>query len=64
MLGYVHLTAGRPVLERRAAAIVPEKAPSLFLPFFTGSLVVVATVLAFLLRSRGLLPFCLCLAWA
>ena len=53
-----------PALERRAAAIVPEKAPSLFLPFFTGSLVVVATVLAFLLRSRGLLPFCLCLAMA
>ena len=51
-------------LERRADAIVPEKAPSPFLPFFTGSLVVVATVLAFLLRSRGLLPFCLFLTMA
>ena len=51
-------------LERRADAIVPEKAPFPFLPFFTGSLVVVATVLAFLLRSRGLRPFCLCLAMA
>lgn len=51
-------------LERRADAIVPEKAPSPFLPFFTGSLVVVATVLAFLIRSRGLLPFCLFLTMA
>ena len=51
-------------LERRADAIVPEKAPSPFLPFFTGSLVVIATVLAFLLRSRGLLPFCLFLTMA
>ena len=51
-------------LERRADAIVPEKAPSPFLPFFTGSLVVAATVLAFLLRSRGLLPFCLYLIMA
>ena len=51
-------------LERRADAIVPEKAPSPFLPFFTGSLVVAATVLAFLLRSRGLLPFCLFLTMA
>lgn len=51
-------------LERRADAIVPEKAPSPFLPFFTGSLVVVATVLAFLVRSRGLLPFCLFLTMA
>ena len=51
-------------LEHRADAIVPEKAPSPFLPFFTGSLVVVATVLAFLIRSRGLLPFCLFLTMA
>ena len=51
-------------LERRADAIVPEKAPSSFLTFFTGSLVVVATVLAFLIRSRGLLPFCLFLTMA
>ena len=51
-------------LERRADAIVPEKAPSPFLPFFTGSLVVIATVLAFLIRSRGLLPFCLFLTMA
>ena len=51
-------------LERRADAIVPEKAPSPFLPFFTGSLVVAATVLAFLLRNRGLLPFCLYLIMA
>ena len=51
-------------LERRADAIVPEKAPSPFLPFFTGSLVVVAAVLAFLIRSRGLLPFCLFLTMA
>ena len=51
-------------LERRADAIVPEKAPSPFLPFFTGSLVVAATVLAFLIRSRGLLPFCLFLTMA
>ena len=51
-------------LERRADAIVPGKAPSPFLPFFTGSLVVVATVLAFLIRSRGLLPFCLFLTMA
>lgn len=51
-------------LERRADVIVPEKAPSPFLPFFTGSLVVVATVLAFLIRSRGLLPFCLFLTMA
>lgn len=51
-------------LERRADAIVPEKAPSPFLPFFTGSLVVVATVLAFLIRSRGLLPLCLFLTMA
>lgn len=51
-------------LERRADAIVPEKVPSPFLPFFTGSLVVVATVLAFLIRSRGLLPFCLFLTMA
>lgn len=51
-------------LERRADAIVPEKAPSPFLPFFTCSLVVVATVLAFLIRSRGLLPFCLFLTMA
>ena len=53
-----------PELRQRVAAIVPEKAPFPFLPFFTGSLVVAATVLAFLLRSRGLLPFCLCLAMA
>ena len=53
-----------PELRQRGAAIVPEKAPFPFLPFFTGSLVVAATVLAFLLRSRGLLPFCLCLAMA
>ena len=51
-------------LERRADAIVPEKTPSPFLPFFNGSLVVAATVLAFLLRSRGLLPFCLFLTTA
>ena len=51
-------------LERRADAIVTEKAPSPFLPFFTGSLVVVAAVLAFLIRSRGLLPFCLFLTMA
>ena len=56
--------AAEPELRQRAAAIVPEKAPSLFVPLFTGSLVVAATVLAFLLRSRGLLPFCLYLVTA
>ena len=56
--------AAEPELRQRAAAIVPEKAPSLFVPLFTGSLVVAATVLAFLLRSRGLLPFCLYLVMA
>lgn len=56
--------AAEPELRQRAAAIVPEKAPSLFVPLFTGSLVVAATVLAFLLRSRGPLPFCLYLVTA
>ena len=56
--------AAEPELRQRAAAIVPEKAPSLFVPLFTGSLVVAATVLAFLLRSRGPLPFWLCLIMA
>ena len=56
--------AAEPELRQRAAAIVPEKAPSLFVPLFSGSLVVAATVLAFLLRSRGPLPFCLCLIMA
>ena len=56
--------AAEPELRQRAAAIVPEKAPSLFVPLFTGSLVVAATVLAFILRSRGLLPFCLYLVTA
>ena len=56
--------AAEPELRQRAAAIVPEKAPSLFVPLFTGSLVVAATVLAFLLRSRGSLPFCLYLVTA
>lgn len=56
--------AAEPELRQRAAAIVPEKAPSLFVPLFSGSLVVAATVLAFLLRSRGPLPFCLYLVTA
>ena len=56
--------AAEPELRQRAAAIVPEKAPSLFVPLFTGSLVVAATVLAFLLRNRGPLPFCLYLVTA
>ena len=56
--------AAEPELRQRAAAIVPEKAPSLFVPLFTGSLVVAAMVLAFLLRSRGPLPFCLYLVTA
>ena len=56
--------AAEPELRQRAAAIVPEKAPSLFVPLFTGSLVVAATVLAFLLRSREPLPFCLYLVTA
>ena len=56
--------AAEPELRQRAAAIVPEKAPSLFLPLFTGSLVLVATVLAFLIRSRGALPFWLFMGMA
>ena len=56
--------AAEPELRQRVAAIVPEKAPSLFVPVFAGSLVVAATVLAFLLRSRGPLPFWLFMGMA
>ena len=49
--------ASEPELRQRAAAIVPEKAPSLFLPVFSGLLIPLCTALAFLLRSRGALPF-------
>ena len=44
-------------LQQRADAIVPEKAPFRFLPFFSGSLIVLAGVLAVLFRSKGALPF-------
>ena len=40
-------------LERRADAIVPEKAPFPFLPFFTGSLLVICAVLTVLFRNAS-----------
>ena len=56
--------ASEPELRQRAAAIVPEKAPSLFLPVFSGLLIPLCTALAFLLRSRGALPFWLLMGLA
>ncbi len=56
--------AVEPELRQRAAAIVPEKSPSLFLPLFAGALIPICVALAFLLRGKGLLPFCLFLAMA
>lgn len=40
-------------LERRADAIVPEKAPFPFLPFFAGSLLVICAVLTVLFRNAS-----------
>ena len=56
--------ASEPELRQRAATIVPEKAPSLFLPLFSGLLIPLCTALAFLLRSRGALPFWLLMGLA
>ena len=53
-----------PELRQRAAAIVPEKAPSLFLPIFSGLLIPLCVTLAFLLRSKGALPFWLFMGMA
>ena len=56
--------AAEPELRQRAAAIVPEKAPSLFLPIFSGLLIPLCVTLAFLLRSKGALPFWLFMGMA
>ena len=56
--------AAEPELRQRAAAIVPEKAPSLFLPIFSGLLIPLCATLAFLLRSKGALPFWLFMGMA
>ena len=56
--------AGEAELRQKAAAIVPEKSPSLFLPVFTGFLVPLCTALAFLLRGKGTLPFWIFLGMA
>ena len=56
--------ASEPELRQRAAAIVPEKAPSLFLPLFSGFLIPLCIALAFLLRSKGTLPFWLLIGLA
>ena len=56
--------AAEPELRQRAAAIVPEKAPSLFLPIFSGLLIPLCVTLAFLLQSKGALPFWLFMGMA
>ncbi len=56
--------AGEAELRQKAAAIVPEKSPSLFLPVFTAFLVPLCTALAFLLRGKGTLPFWIFLGMA
>jgi len=56
--------SSEPELRQRAAAIVPEKAPSLFLPIFSGLLIPLCITLAFLLRSKGALPFWLFMGMA
>ena len=43
---------------------MPEKAPSLFLPIFSGLLIPLCVTLAFLLRSKGALPFWLFMGMA
>ncbi len=48
--------AGEAELRRRAAAIVPEKNPTVLLPVFTAGIIVIAGVLAFLFRAQAL-PF-------
>lgn len=46
--------AAEPELRQQVSAIIPGKAPSLFLPFFSGALIVIAPLLAFLFGSKGL----------
>ena len=43
---------------------MPEKAPSLFLPIFSGLLIPLCVTLAFLLQSKGALPFWLFMGMA
>ena len=56
--------AGEAELRQRADAIVPEKSPTLFLPIFSGALIPLCAALAFLLRSKGALPFWLFIGMA
>mgnify|MGYP004465693185 FL=1 len=56
--------AGEVELRQKADAIVPEKSPTLFLPIFSGALIPLCVTLAFLLRSKGALPFWLFIGMA
>ena len=56
--------AGEVELRQKADAIVPEKSPTLFLPIFSGALIPLCVTLAFLLRSKGTLPFWLFIGMA
>ncbi len=49
--------ADEATLRQRADAIKAGKTPSVLIPCFSGSLIVVASALAILFRTRGALPF-------